>query len=324
LIQLLNPKSSIQNKTVLSQSRPSLYYCLKFPAMNEIQIGLNTYETPESWEDVSREQSIDIAWALINSSTIQDFKSRLMLRWLKMEAKIYTFKDRIYTNQGSKRKTPRLHRQGKAMFISPEDWFLICETLNWMFAVSPKNKNPFFQSRLTTNPVPVIKNGNSRLFGPENLLSDCSAIEFAKADTRRISFRNTTEEKYLNELIALLYRPRRRFRRIARLITGNYNTDPRVKYSDAYLKNADIIAKLPSEIRHAILIWFEGCCTVMAERYNAVFSGGESTDDSTGWAGVFQRIADKATEINSVMELNIHTLLFDLNERIKQSKETGK
>jgi hypothetical protein len=289
--------------------------------MNEIQIGKHIFETPESWEEVSKSQALDIAQALINSTTIEDFKSRLMLRWLKLEGNVYSLNNRTYVRKGSKSKTLRLHRQGKPMFISPEDWFMICETLNWMFIDAPDGKTKLFRSRITQNPVPVIKKGFTKYYGPDDLLSNCSAVEFAKADTRLISFRNTGEEHHLNEMIAVLYRPRRRFRRIARMITGNYNTDRRVKYSDAHLKNAGNIAKLPFETRYTILIWFEGCCTVMAEKYDQVFSGGASSDDSKGWAGVFQRIADKATEIESVMEVNIHTLLFDLNERIKQSKE---
>lgn len=292
--------------------------------MNVIQIGEATSNTPESWEEVSKQQVHDIAWALLNSATIQDFKSRLMLRWLKLEGKIYSFNEKIYTNQGSKRKTLRLHRQGKAMFISFDDWYRVCETLDWMFVASSDGKKQYFRSSITENPVPVIniKKGRTRLFGPDDFLANCSAIEFAKADTRLISFRNTGKEQYLNELIAALYRPRRRFRNLSRMITGNYDNGFRVKYSDTHLANAGNIAKIQPEIRHAILIWFEGCCTAMAQKYDSVFSGGESADDGKGWAGVFQRIADKATEIESVMEVNIHTLLFDLNERIKHAQRT--
>ena len=288
--------------------------------MNVLEIGKNTFETPENWDEVSPEQATDIASALLSSSTTQDFKTRLLLRWLKLEGKIYTQNDRIYTNQGSKRKTLKLHSKGKAMYISPEDWFRLCETLNFMFVDAPGGKTKAFQSRITVNPLPKIKTGSRKLIGPADLLENCSSIEFAKADTRCISFRNTNDEKYLNELIAVLYRPRRRFRRLTRFFSGIYNTDERVKYSDAHLENSRLIAKLPLEIRQAILLWFEGCCNVIASQYDAVFSGGEGSDDKKGWAGVFQRIADKATEIESVMEVNIHTLLFDLNERIKHAK----
>ena len=288
--------------------------------MNVLEIGKNTFETPGNWEEVTPLQATDIASALLSSSTIQDFKSRLMLRWLKLEGKIYSHNDRIYTNQGSKRKTLKLHSKGKAMYISPEDWYMLCETLDWLFIDSQNGKARHFHSGLTRNLFPVIKAGSVKLYGPDNGLANCSAIEFAKADTRLMSYRNTGEGKYLDELIAVLYRPRRKFRYFSRIFYSDFSTDLRVKYSDAHLINSSKISLLPAELRQVILMWFEGCSHAMADKYTAVFSGGDSSNDDSGWAGVFQRIADKATEIESVMEVNIHTLLFDLNERIKHAK----
>lgn len=293
--------------------------------MNVLQIGNNTFETPANWDEVTGFHALDIASALISSSTIQEFKTRLMLRWLKLEGKIYSFGDRIYTSQGSKRKTLKLHSKGKALFICPEDWYMLCETLDWMFITAPDGKTKLFHSRLTRNPIPVIKCKRLVLHGPDDMLSNCSSIEFAKADTRLQSYRNTGAEKYLDELIAVLYRPRGYFRVLKKYATGYYNTDVRLPYSDAHLANAARISKLPADQRQAILMWFEGCSHTMADKYDAVFSGGPSGEDNLGWAGVFQRIADKATEIEKVMAVNIHTLLFDLDQRIRfnKSKKAG-
>ena len=49
------------------------------------------------------------------------------------------------------------------------------------------------------------------------------------------------------------------------------------------------------------------------------------TADSTGWAGVFRALTNEnIIDINRVMELPIHTILFDLNEKIRFQQTKSK
>jgi hypothetical protein len=282
--------------------------------MNVLQIGESTHQTPEDWPEVTHSQALDIAEALTNSTTVQDFKSRLMLRWLNLEGNVYAINNRTYVRQGSKRKTLRLHRSGKAVYIADEDWALLCETLNWMF--ENRNKQPVFHSKLTLNPIPVIRLKGKTFYGPDSLLTNSSAVEYAKADTRRVSYAQTNDPQHLHEMMAALYRPPIRFRKIKSLFANKPFDDIRQPFADAHLKNADIMKHASPETKQAVLLFFDGCNNVFHDTYSALFSEGESGESGKGWAAVFQQIASHVTNIEQVMEVNIHTLLFDLNERI--------
>ena len=77
------------------------------------------------------------------------------------------------------------------------------------------------------------------------------------------------------------------------------------------------------ETRYAIFLFFQGCRNDLSKKYPLVFAASDSDHtDSSGWAGVFRMLTnERIADVNKVMELYIHTILFDLNEKIKIGKQ---
>ena len=61
------------------------------------------------------------------------------------------------------------------------------------------------------NPLPVIEIKGKKYIGPSTVLQDCSYEEvFVHAQNALLDFSNTLEEEYLDRLVAILYRPKKR------------------------------------------------------------------------------------------------------------------
>ena len=291
--------------------------------MHTIQIEHRSFEIPSQWSEVTPKHAKDIAVCLLASLSITDFKSSLMLRWLNLHDKLFTFEGRLYIQFESKRKLLLYAPRMQYPYLNPGDWSILCQTIDWLFVDDKDSENPRFRSQLINNPLPQIKSRLSSFIGPDHFLADCSAIEFAKADTRCMNFRSTNDPKYLDEMIAILYRPRKNFIKLKSYFSGELETDDRIPYSDACISNAKHFSKIDFVYKFLILLFFEGCSHVMANKYRNVFSG-SSNSESSGWASVFQMIAPDVTKIEKVMHINIHTLLFDFDEKIKQSIQDRK
>lgn len=272
----------------------------------EIKIG-NKAETilyPSCWNELTCQQLIDISDLFLQKKNEIQFRAESVLRIIGMQSllrKRWTYlKFMIAAHKKDKDKTrlEKLIDEQDGLNISI---YKISETLDFLF----KNNT------LTKNLIPGFRN----MFGPSDLFGNVSLIEFSKADIRCKSYENTSDEKYLNELIAVLYRPSKHFWTILKHFTND--DDPRQPYGDKYIKNASFIAKWPLDVRNAIYLWYKGCMGGLMERYPHVFAESDNNGEVNGFgmAGLFTALAgEKFGNPDKTAETMLHHILIYLEQ----------
>ncbi|MUP44906.1 hypothetical protein E0K83_03990 [Gramella sp. BOM4] len=97
------------------------------------------------------------------------------------------------------------------------------------------------------NPLPSITIDKTDLLGPDTALGNCTYEEvFVHGQNAMIDFCNTNEEEYLDELVAILYRP---------AVKGK-----RPKFSaEALEENIELVKKLDPEVKFGVFLFFSSC-----------------------------------------------------------------
>lgn len=113
----------------------------------------------------------------------------------------------------------------------------------------------------TKNLLPKIRTSffKRALYGPSDAITDISFREYEDANYVFRKYIETQSTDYLNDLIAILYRPKKSFLWIRKLLSS-YNGEARQKYNKSKLENrVKQIAKLPLEYKLAVFYFFYSC-----------------------------------------------------------------
>jgi hypothetical protein len=101
------------------------------------------------------------------------------------------------------------------------------------------------------------------LIGPDDALGNCTFFEYKEAYAQWYQYQETSDESYIDQLIAILYRPKRRCLRLIKH-RKNFNGDSRDPYT--VLSNPTVlerrmkkIAKWPPWVKYGIWLWFTAC-----------------------------------------------------------------
>lgn len=275
---------------------------------------------PGAWNEMSRKQLISVSGLLLQQLSPFDFKLRLILKWLKLENRIFQYDNASWYIYGIYRINALFAlwgiKTGKVRSFDYSDIYLLSETMNFLLREdqlagdpSPVTRN----NQLTRQLIPSIRAGKTRLYGPLDKMKNITSGEYAKAEHRYLAFIQSGDEKYLNEMIAVLYRPRRRFAWLLRFFQL-WDGEKRVPFHDYHLARANDIAQVELNIRFAVFLFFEGCRNHAVENHPNVFSEG-TNEENGGWAGIFQAISEKPTDIEELTRLNFWTLLFFLEQK---------
>lgn len=272
----------------------------------EVIVG-NKAETilyPSSWNELTSEQLIDISDLFLQKKNEFQFRAESALRIIGVHSLLYKrwvyLKYMIAAHRKDKDKTriEKLIDEQDGLNLSV---YRISETIDFLFK----------ENTLTKNLIPEFRN----MFGPSDLFGNVSLIEFSKADIRCKSYENTHEEKYLNELIAVLYRPAKYFWGIRKHFTND--DDSRQPYGDKYIKNESSIAKWPLTVRNAIYLWYKGCMGGLMERYPHVFKESDDSGETKGFgmAGLITALAgEKFGNPEKTAETMLHHILIYLEQ----------
>jgi len=147
-----------------------------------------------------------------------------------------------------------------------------------------------------------------RFEGPESALTNCSFEQFFEyAETYYMQYLTTQQTKYLNLLIASLY-----------VRVGDYfkpnNVEP----------NAKLIKYLPNHVKLAILIFYTGCRSFLAQKFPNVFSGSGTNNqqpDGLEFSRLIAQITISPAENPSVRKLNLYDALVFVEMKIETSKK---
>jgi hypothetical protein len=182
--------------------------------------------------------------------------------------------------------------------------------------------HPLDKITLSKNLFPKIRLFGSWLYGPKDSLQNITIEEFAFADKAFTNYLQSKDEKWLNRLVACLYR------------TKNSNTLPQDhpdfvddarkpfnSYSLTYTEK--YVSKLPDEVKICVLLFFWGCRNQIANTYKNVFSGKNqrrATSLDLGWIQVmFEASGEKFGTIDLVAKNNVHLFLAFLDNEIIKS-----
>jgi hypothetical protein len=266
---------------------------------------------PSSWNELSQRQLIDICDLFIQKKTENIFRAAVVL--IMIGKNTLLFKSwRFYNFMKSKGRN-------HSMFADVLDGinvsiFRISETLDFLYK----------KNELTRNLIPKFRG----LYGPSDLFGNLTFIEYSKADIRCRSYDNTHDEKYLNELIAVLYRPGKYFWNIRRHFTAD--SDPRQSYGDRYISNAKRVARWPQAVRRAIYLYYKGCSEALLTRYPHVFTvveNSEQPQNAFGMGGLIASLAgEKFGNPDQTANTMLHYILIHLEQEAiayeKQKSQT--
>lgn len=257
--------------------------------MNQVEIDGKKYFTPSDWNELTKKQVLFVSRLFQGQLTMIDFKLRALFDFLSVRPKVIK----------------RIH---------PEDAYFLCESLDFLFK----------EVSLTRNLLLSIRTGGKKYTGPSDAMMNCTFGEFTMANSLLDSFSKTKEQKYLNELVAVLYRPRKWFWFIRKAFTDNQ--DPRKKFVNRSLKKrTGTLANADYNIKYSVFLFFSGVLNSLPVLYPYVYQQkGDAGSEDNGWASLIISLADGKTDdksLETVMNSNLYNVLIGLNKKSKEYHE---
>jgi hypothetical protein len=257
--------------------------------MNQVEIDGKIYFTPSDWNELTKKQVLFVSRLFQGQLTIVDFKIKALFKFLSIRKKVLKGMDH-------------------------EDVYFLCESLNFLFK----------EVSLTKNLLPVLQTGRRKYLGPADAMMNCTFGEFTMANSLLDSFSKTKEQKYLDEMVAVLYRPRKWFWFIRKSFTDNQ--DPRKLFVNRTLKKRGrMISRLDYEIKYAVFLFFSGVLNSLPLLYPYVYQQqGDTGSEDNGWALLIISLADGKTDdksLETIMNSNLYNVFIGLNKKAKEYHE---
>jgi hypothetical protein len=276
--------------------------------MHTIHLSSQAYQLPSRWDELSRQQLVKIAalsganLSAVNTSKIFFLILTLSLPWWqRLRLQFFFFLQSSIEEKGDF----LLLTQSFVDF--PQ--FSAQKVLNIGVGFVPKRK---------TLHAPLSKLANATLW--EYILSEKYFLEYMK----------DRKEESLNKLIAVLYRPARK------TYNPDEDEDIRVPLIDSTVQGrATQIARLPLPLRHAILMWYDGCRALIIQSFPLIFPK-PKTDQNTpggtmqfagpknngGWIDLISQLSTTMSDFKKIGDTNLSIALTDISKRIQRAKET--
>lgn len=176
---------------------------------------------------------------------------------------------------------------------------------------------------LTANLLPKIKVGFlTHFYGPKDNLSDLTLEEFSFAFNSYLQYSNFKHEADLNDLFAILYRPKNS--ESSYKTSGDFKVPFNVKLVDSYLPRA---ANVPFEYKEAVYIYFRGCIESLAAIFKPVFERSESdkkNSNKTFLDTMLNISGGKLGNFDETKNQNLHLALKYLTDLIIESQNNNK
>ena len=290
--------------------------------MKEIEF----YETkqkayiPASYDELSCEQICHIFktfdYCLRKGKSPLEFNIRVLFYLLNVKRTIKgIIREILHPNQLTKRN---------------ENVYLLCEEL-LSFLFKDKENGAFLTFNSLKNPLPVVRCGIYRLYGPAEALKDISFGVFRRACISLTSFFNTHSEDDLHECIAYLYRRH----------SGTADRCGRfVKSADKGITSKELkqVSKIASWKKNLIMMWFAYCVhflqtgsiVIDGEEVNlkSLFNDSESTpsDYNFNWNDLLIELAKEQSigNIDRVDEEPLFSILGIMWHNYKERKRDEK
>jgi hypothetical protein len=192
-----------------------------------------------------------------------------------------------------------------------------------------------FKLSFTKNFIPIIC---KKFYGPEDALHDLTFAEYRTAHSYYAAYLESHSETDLNSLIAVLYRPAKRFLWIRKRLPS-YDGQKRVPFTSKsnplFLEaRAREISKLPLAVRYGIFLFFSGCEEFLAKGsvdvdgktidFSVIYEkSGDSIDSpDIGLVGILYSLAETKVfgSIEETDGQNLYDIMIRLYQVIVQAK----
>jgi hypothetical protein len=177
-----------------------------------------------------------------------------------------------------------------------------------------------------------------KYFGPQDALQDLTFGEYRMAHSAYLEYASAKDEKALNRMIAILYRPSKRMLWIRRMLPS-YDGQRRVAFTSKsnpliLEARANHIGRLPIALRYGIFLWFSGCEKFLTRGpievdgkiidLSIIYEKNEDQGDSPdiGLLGILYSLAETKVfgSIEETDSQNLYDIMIRLYQVVKQAK----
>lgn len=160
--------------------------------MNNIKIGKHSYDIAGSYNELNAKQLVDMSRVLLMYYA-QDTHSQMMWRYIREDALkvLMDFSPGVIRHNDKIRNFLKIDSDLRISILTHD------EILPWVFE----------KPKITANIIKQISIKGKLWIGPYHGMCDVSAEEFVDNHIVSILYGMTEDEKWLNKLIASLYRP---------------------------------------------------------------------------------------------------------------------
>lgn len=270
-------------------------------------------QVPGSWSEMTPKQVREVfrifEWCLRHGKSPLEFNVRVLWMLLGVRRTVKGWFADIFA--------------GHRPTLRDENVYLMCERfLGFLF--SEESAALTFDS--VANPMPVVRSGLVRLYGPGELLQDLTFGEFRHASAAINRFFRSHEPEDLDECIAFLYR--RRCRKANR--AGRMVPDVDQRNARGHIHRA---SRLKGWQKNLVMMWFAACLKYLQSGVleingeevdlSKLFAGDEkSSGISFGWNDLLVEVAKENTlgNIDRVDEEPLFSVLSIMWHNYKERK----
>jgi len=290
----------------------------------EIPEKKNIREFPSEVSEMNQDQFIHfiglILQYLAGSLTLAEFKTNLAFKLLDVRMNLsYAMLDQ----EERENILAEIFRIGE-----------LCESF-FEEIIQDGQKVKTFRLSFTKNIIPKLPGG---YHGPADALQDLTFCEYRIAHSFYAAYLQSKDENDLNHLIAVLYRPAKRWLWVKKLL-HSFDGQTRVPFTSKYNPiqleaRAKKIARLPLAMRYGIFLFFSGCEQFLAKGsvkvdgkvidFSIIYEKPQDAEDSPdiGLVGILYSLSESKVfgSIEETDNQNLYDIMIRLYQVIKQSK----
>lgn len=259
--------------------------------MVTIQLNKKHYSIPNTWNVLSAKQLLQVMDVLF----LKGYKAEAMLlKLLKVVtgASMYEFL--------------------KWDVVEAEEYFYLL-----VFLLHP-------EFDFTKNILPVVRYKNEAYYGPSDHLDNLRMKEFVNTENLFMRWCETEkkDDSFLNELVAVLYRPSMGGWYDKEINTEGDCREP-FNYNISLYQAKHCTNRWPMNVRLAIATWYDGCRRKLVSSNPDVFEGGSGEASRYGMISVMLNIAEGGVfgPFEKVEDQYVHLVMMQLNELVDKSKK---
>jgi len=287
--------------------------------MHQLTINNVTYKVPSSWNELTQEQVLSLVDMYNKKYNLAEISVKLLM--------IITGIKVVFVQKYQASGEVFHFRHGKHNYIiDVRDIIYAASKLDFLFRTEEIKGQKVYSldSKLNVNLLPEIRFGlffKKTWHGPADTLTNILFAEFIHAETAFDKLGATLNEKYLDRLIGILYRPE------GRMQIDSPRGDIREPFNDFLIdKHTKIAARIPENIKIAILLYYTGSRYAITKIFPEIFSGKGSKEDTfKSYMNLVEVLAGyDVTKKDSVRSAYLFDVLLTLNQSILRDKEREK